>query len=149
MEIAGLNEDTFCELPDLFTQRSMPVHCSNIPHQEDLERWPHLKRLKITKINAGVDLLIETNVPKALEPWDIIQSQNGGPNAVRTILGWTVNGPLRGNCDVNTRDLQSIAIVTGFLCQDLRTCGNNTRRLIFLSVLKMNNLDGPGKIISS
>ncbi|XP_014849351.1 PREDICTED: uncharacterized protein LOC106921875 isoform X1 [Poecilia mexicana] len=72
LEIAGLNEDIFSELPDVFTQRSMPVHYSNIPLQEDLARWSHLKNLKIVEINSGVDLLIGTNVPKALEPWNVI-----------------------------------------------------------------------------
>ncbi len=31
-----------------------------------------------------------------MEPWEIINSQGEGPYAVRTLLGWVVNGPLRG-----------------------------------------------------
>lgn len=73
----------------------MPVHQCNIPRQEDLDRWPHLRHIKILEINSGVDLLIGTNVPKALEPWDVVRSQDGGPYAVKTMLGWTVNGSLR------------------------------------------------------
>ena len=41
-----------------------------------------------------MDLLIGVNVPKAMEPWRIINSQRNGPYAVRTRLGWVVNGPL-------------------------------------------------------
>uniref|UniRef100_A0AAZ1XPU5 CCHC-type domain-containing protein n=1 Tax=Oreochromis aureus TaxID=47969 RepID=A0AAZ1XPU5_OREAU len=95
LEVAGLGLDHYCDLLDLFTQKSMPVHQCNIPRQEDLNRWPHLRYINILEINSGVDLLIGTNVPKALEPWEVIRSQYGGPYAVKTMLGWTVNGPLR------------------------------------------------------
>ena len=33
-------------------------------------------------------------MPEALEPKEIRDSKGGGPYAVRTIFGWTVNGPL-------------------------------------------------------
>lgn len=40
------------------------------------------------------------NVPNAMEPEDVIRSINVGPYTVRTVFGWTVNGPLRrGNCN--------------------------------------------------
>lgn len=39
-------------------------------------------------------MLIGTNVPKALEPWKVINSEGEGPYAVKTVLGWTINGPL-------------------------------------------------------
>lgn len=35
-----------------------------------------------------------TNVPKALKPLQVICSVNDGPYAIKTRLGWTVNGPL-------------------------------------------------------
>ncbi|KAL0176849.1 hypothetical protein M9458_029179, partial [Cirrhinus mrigala] len=42
------------------------------------------------------ELLIGANVPEALEPWQVVRGQRNGPYAVKTILGWTVNGPLKG-----------------------------------------------------
>lgn len=64
----------------------------------------HLKSVQVPCINAEIGLLIGTNVPKALEPQEVIHSVNEGPYAVRTALGWTVNGPLRdGNCN-QTKD---------------------------------------------
>ncbi|XP_034530056.1 uncharacterized protein LOC117805434 [Notolabrus celidotus] len=98
LEVAGFGADSFIELPEMFTQKCMPVHQGNIPRQEDLVRWPHLEHLKIAEIDSGVDLLIGTNVPRALEPWEVVRSVNGGPYAVKTMLGWTVNGPLREEC---------------------------------------------------
>lgn len=98
LEVAGLGRDCFCALPELFTQKRMPVNQGNIPRHEDLLKWPHLKDVKIDEIDSEVDLLIGTNVPRALEPWEVIRSADGGPYAVKTMLGWTVNGPLRGDC---------------------------------------------------
>jgi len=42
-------------------------------------------------------MLIGTNAPKLLEPWEIVNSRGGGPYAIRTVLGWVINGPLNGN----------------------------------------------------
>lgn len=41
--------------------------------------------------------MIGTNAPKLLEPWGVINSQGNGPYAVRTVLGWVVNGLLAGS----------------------------------------------------
>ncbi|KAG1936405.1 hypothetical protein F2P79_018737 [Pimephales promelas] len=95
LEVAELDGDCFCELPDIYTQKNMPVHRGNIPRQKDLQRWPHLKHVQIREIDSDIDLLIGSNVPRALEPWQVARSTEGGPYAVKTMLGWTVNGPLR------------------------------------------------------
>ncbi|KAK0144587.1 hypothetical protein N1851_017040 [Merluccius polli] len=63
--------------------------------QKDLERWTYLKEIKLPQIEAEIDLFIGANVPKAMEPWEVVSSVGNGPYAVRTKLGWTVNGPLR------------------------------------------------------
>ncbi|XP_071058619.1 uncharacterized protein [Pseudochaenichthys georgianus] len=97
LHVAGLDSSHYCELPDTYTQKTMPVHRGNIPRQKDLQRWPHLKHVMITEIDSDVDLLIGTDVPQALEPWEVIRSVDGGPYAVKTMLGWTVNAPLRGD----------------------------------------------------
>lgn len=105
MEVAGLNGNDFCELPRVYTQESMPVHKRNIPKESDLQRWPHLNCVHLPEIEAGIELLIGTNVPKALEPLEVIRSVNDGPYAIKTMLGWTVNGPLYGD----TNDVKDCA----------------------------------------
>ncbi|KAJ8397167.1 hypothetical protein AAFF_G00010210 [Aldrovandia affinis] len=99
MEISSLDGNQFIELSEVFSQKSIPVTKDNIPHQEDVNRWPHLKEVKLPSIQAEVGLLIGANVPKAMEPLQVVSSVDDGPYAVRTILGWTVNGPLRGGSD--------------------------------------------------
>lgn len=106
LEVAGLKSNNFCDLPEIFTQKSMPVHRGNIPQTQDLQRWPHLRHIQIPEIAADVDLLIGTNVPQVLEPWEVIRAVDGGPYAIKTILGWTVNGPLRGDIQMDNQCLQ-------------------------------------------
>lgn len=95
LEVSALDSDTFLTLPDTFTQKEMPVTTSSIPKQSDLAEWVYLSKVTIPSIDSKVELLIGTNAPNLLEPWEVINSQNGGPYAVKTLLGWVVNGPLR------------------------------------------------------
>lgn len=96
LEISDLGSNRFLELPEVFSQETIPVSKDNIPRQQDLEKWEYLKNIRIPELDAEVELLIGTNAPKFMEPWEIINSQGNGPYAVRTLLGWVVNGPLRG-----------------------------------------------------
>ncbi|KAL4009002.1 hypothetical protein ACER0C_002854 [Sarotherodon galilaeus] len=98
LEVAGLDSDMYCDMPNLFTQHKMPVDLGNIPNQQDLDDWPHLKHVHLPEIKANVELLIGMNMPRALEPLEVIRSVGDGPFAIRTVLGWTVNGPLNREC---------------------------------------------------
>ncbi len=96
LEVSALFENNFIALPDVYTQTSMPVNKHNIPIQSEVSKWLYLKGVLLPTIEADIGLLIGTNASKLLEPWEIINSQGDGPYAVRTLLGWVVNGPLRG-----------------------------------------------------
>ena len=104
LEVSSLEGDDFIELTEVFTQKVIPVSKENIPTQEDVDKWPHLPGVQIPSINAEVGLLIGTDVAKALEPEEVIRSVKDGPYAVRTALGWTVNGPLRENIRSRTKN---------------------------------------------
>ncbi len=95
LEVSGLNQEHFCSLPEVYTQKTMPVDKSNIATQNYLACWPHLSHICLPSIDAGVELLIGSNVPEALEPWQIIRSQNNGPYTIKTLFGWAVNGPIK------------------------------------------------------
>ncbi|KAI2661518.1 Gag polyprotein [Labeo rohita] len=95
LELAKLEGSQFFALPEVYTQEDIPVSLSNIPVQQDLEDWDYLRGVKIPELDANVEILIGTNAPNLIEPWEIINSQGGGPYAVRTLLGWVINGPLR------------------------------------------------------
>ena len=94
LEVCSLDGNDFIELPEVFTQHTIPVNRLNIPSKEDIKQWPYLDEVKLKFIGAEVNLLIGVNVPKAMEPLKVINSQDNGPYAVLTHLGWIVNGPL-------------------------------------------------------
>lgn len=94
LKVCALEGKAFLELPETYTQQGILVSKEHIPRQEDLEKWSYLQDVKIPKIDAGIELLIGINAPKLLEPWKIVNSQDNGPFAIKTLLGWVVNGLL-------------------------------------------------------
>nr|XP_054593643.1 uncharacterized protein LOC129160669 [Nothobranchius furzeri] len=92
LEISDFSGEHFYTLPTAFTQKTMPVSIDNLISEEELAKWSYLKGLKFPKVHAGVDLLIGTNASKLIEPWEVINSQGEGPYAIRSLLGWVVNG---------------------------------------------------------
>lgn len=111
LEISSLDKDNFMQLSDVFTHKTMPVSQHNIPRQEDLTQWPYLKTIKIHEIESDIDLLTGTNASKVLEPWEVVNSQGDGPYAVRTLLGWVIYGPLRGDNDIRDENGRPAAAV--------------------------------------
>lgn len=95
LEICGLEENKYTDLPSAFTQPEIPVKKEDIPHQEDIQRWSYLKEVRLPSIKAEIGLLIGANAYKAIEPWQVINSQDDGPYDVRTAIEWIVNGPIR------------------------------------------------------
>lgn len=90
----GLNENNFVDLPQVFAQREIPVIRENILQQKDVKKWKYLEEVCLPQIDTGIGLLIGTNVPEVLDPSRVINS-GAGPFAVKTILGWIINGPLK------------------------------------------------------
>ena len=68
-----------------------------------MEAWPHLRDLELHDIDSEVCLMIGNNVPEAMEPWDVIHGNAGEPFAVKTKLGWVVNGPMKAETGQNIR----------------------------------------------
>lgn len=102
LEVSGLDSDYFIEMPENFTQSSISVSQKNIPREEDIKKWLYMKDARLCSIKADIDMLIGINVPKAMEPLRINNSQKDGPYAVQTCLGWLVNSPLS---DISSTDV--------------------------------------------
>ncbi|XP_014665117.1 PREDICTED: uncharacterized protein LOC106807320 [Priapulus caudatus] len=94
LEVSSLSGENTLELPPVFTQVDLPVTRKDVTLADDLRKWSHLREVPIDTIDSDVGLLIGVNVPKAMEPWDVIPSFENGPFAVKTLLGWVINGPL-------------------------------------------------------
>ena len=95
LEKNDLEENVFYNLPTVFTHPKLPVTYNDAAKQEDVDRWSHLAGITIPKIRTNVGLLIGNDHSEIMEPIEIKRGSQGGPYAVRTSLGWVLNGPLR------------------------------------------------------
>ena len=86
-------------LPRAYVRRQIPADRDEIPRPERVQEWPHLrqisKRIPAYMDSAEVGLLIGLNCPGAVRPRDVICGNENDPYAVRSLLGWYVNGPVR------------------------------------------------------
>ena len=94
LEVSDLDNRSRVELSKVYSTQSLPVRSDCIGKQEDVERWPYLRDIVIPHIDAEIGLLIGSDVPEILQPYEVRLSENGGPYASRTLLGWVLNGPL-------------------------------------------------------
>ena len=92
-----MDENVFIELPALYTRPGIPVSKDDIPKQVDVDRWPYLNDVNLPDVEAGVGLLIASDVPMALDPLEVKHNQDGSLYASRTSLGWVGNAPLGRN----------------------------------------------------
>lgn len=86
LEVCGLEDIEYIDLPKVYTHTSILVHTNNIPKQSDIEEWPYLKQVHLPELKVEVGLLI-------------INSRDGGLYAVKTAIGWIVSGPTRKEQD--------------------------------------------------
>ena len=71
------------------------ISSRSIPVPEDVKEWPHLSDSEIPEIQGkDVGLLIGCNVPKAFWVLEERCGARGEPVAVRSLLGWTLMGPV-------------------------------------------------------
>ena len=126
--IANLKGNCDIKLPTVYSRNSLPVPKEAIGKQADENRWPYLSGIKIKSINADIGLLIDSDVPQALQPCEIRQSQNGGPFATQTALGWVLSGPLIGRKEtkITTANFvqasQTLDLLQVSLCGDPLYC---------------------------
>ena len=99
--MSSLNEESNLELPPLYVVNKIPVHESEIITNREVSKWDHLKHLRIAEVNTAVELMLGSNVPQAMEPWEVINSKRDyEPYAIRTRLGWVICGAVGSNNSV-------------------------------------------------
>ena len=114
--MGNLDGTVYIDLSKVYTQCKIPVSKENQLTQHDLERWPYLNGIELHSINANIEILIGMNVPKAMQPWQVVNSQGNGPYAVKTLLGWVVNGPLN-SCSA-TEETGSTSVTVNRISMD-------------------------------
>lgn len=83
-------------LRDVLATSDLPkILASRMARKADVDCWSHLRDLETADENfEGVDLLIGLDNPLAVRPMEVSWAGDDEPYAVRTTLGWTINGPL-------------------------------------------------------
>ena len=98
LQVAGSKDgNTWIKLPRIYTRKQLPVDKKEVATPEKIEEWDYLKAIssEITQTDdVEVGLLIGANCIKALEPLEVIASNNGGLYAYQTRLGWCIVGPI-------------------------------------------------------
>lgn len=69
VEVSELKGSKFIPIPEVNTQKSMPVTKDNIQTQEDLKEWPYFSEIRLPQVDSDVDLLIGMNAANVMEPW--------------------------------------------------------------------------------
>ena len=76
----------------------------------DASSMPHLSSQQLLETNIGkVELLIGQDIPEALIPCEVISGECSIAFAVKTLIGWIVNGLLKGTCHVTVNALVNFA----------------------------------------
>ena len=101
IEVADVDQQATVKMSNVCTKESLPVDIRCLASVEDVSQWSHLKDVKLPRLHglSEVGLLIGQDTPHALTPFEVVPCAAGtqGPYATRTVLGWTLNGPLRGH----------------------------------------------------
>ena len=147
--VSDLKGDNAIQLPKIFTKKDLST-CENAPSPDLAHRWKHLKGIEADLPpqlpNAKIGLLIGSNCPKALEPIDVLASEDGGPFAIKTFAGWAVVGPLYMCNDehptVNCHRVAAMEVCSGRHLDHHFMVENKVREIVSPQVLnKMFELD--------
>ncbi|XP_078495514.1 uncharacterized protein LOC144750757 [Ciona intestinalis] len=93
LSVMPLNGGQEIRLDEVFVVDNIPVHQNPIPNPDTLQKYTHLKGCDFPQINGGsVTLLIGAQVKQVHRHLQECHGKQGEPDAVKTILGWTLFG---------------------------------------------------------
>ena len=93
--MSDLEESNDVIVKDVFAKPNMNIIVETIS-SNDLAQWPHLNGVPICDMKgARVHVIVGQDLPDLLRPRDVRSGPEGSPYAVNTLLGWTMNGPLK------------------------------------------------------
>lgn len=99
------------ELPKVYALEEFPTLQGSIVSVDDISKWNHMRNVSVPQ-EQNVTILIGQDVPQGLLPLEVRHGNDGEPYAIRTALGWTVNGPL-GEISGTLEDVSSSHFVYG------------------------------------
>ena len=95
LKVTSVNTGAKVVLPVVYVRPQIHMSGLNAVKTADLTQWPHLSDITFPDVDLSqVSLLIGQDVPEALIPLEVSRGNTGDPYAVRTLLGWCLNGPI-------------------------------------------------------
>lgn len=95
------DESIEANLPRLYVDK-LPLNSNDIMSKEEFRKWSHLRHFidEIPDVDSSipVGLLIGNNVPRLMEPYEVIRAPcESAPYAIRYLLGWSRAGPMKNS----------------------------------------------------
>ena len=82
--VSDLDENVVVPLREVYSRPTMPVYMDEVPKQEEVDRWPHLRGFVYqTELNPQVDLLIGKMSQKLYNRKKLSQLPKEAPTLVR------------------------------------------------------------------
>ncbi|KAJ8397146.1 hypothetical protein AAFF_G00010000 [Aldrovandia affinis] len=92
LEVCGLEDSKFSELAKAYTTVAYQCTPRTYPSNQRSGSGPTSAKSP-ARDRSGRRPTYRSELFKAMEPWHVINSRNGGPYAVKTAIGWVVNDP--------------------------------------------------------
>ncbi|XP_038058753.1 uncharacterized protein LOC119730035 [Patiria miniata] len=96
LEVTDVNDENLLVMSNVMTRPNICVNSDCLVTQEEISSWPHLWDIVLPDVNPNdVLLIIGQDNPSAMTPKEVRKGNFGTPYATKTILGWTLNGPVK------------------------------------------------------
>ena len=106
LRVSTLNGSEHLELSHVYVVDNIPVQ---LP-QMKLRSYAHLKDLPLSRSSDKVEILIGQDNSEALIPLEVRRGDKHEPFAVKTLFGWSLNGPAKIPNSVGKR------VISHFIC---------------------------------
>lgn len=97
LEISNLNGSIKTQLTKVYAKNRWPFTADDSPTKEDLCDIELEKKVPFDIISGKIELLIGMDNPDILRPREIVKGKKKGPYASKHLLGWALNGPVKGS----------------------------------------------------
>ena len=128
-KVTSSDHSSCIQLRNVFVVDHIPVRMAPMCSRS----YAHLADLPIRNGNA-IDILLGQDNSEALLPLEVRKGREGEPFAVRTILGWSLNGPSRAHTSPNSK-----VIVNFVNVQSLETKVNSLWNIENESIVNVEN----------
>ena len=111
LTVQGVGEKQSIDLREVLTVPSIPLKAASIPSGEELRHMKHLRGVKLSELkNKKVELLVGLDASFVFRPLESIYGPRGTPDAVKTVLGWTLFGPAPSVLRPNSKGVYSMHV---------------------------------------